>query len=119
MRALNISAYITAFVLLAGELARFWGSARFIPMAIDEILVAALLVGAAWQSRQDGGLLHLVAWGAFCGLVLTLLVDTADHQMHGPVKSAGPAYLTILGSMLIFGMWAILRTLRLTWPARR
>jgi hypothetical protein len=61
MRALNISAYITAFVLLAGELARFWGSARFIPMAIDEILVAALLVGAAWQSRQDGGLLHLVA----------------------------------------------------------
>jgi hypothetical protein len=119
MRALNISAYTNAFVLLAGELARFWGSARFIPMAIDELLVAALLVGAAWKSRQDGGLLHLVAWGAFCGLVLTLLVDTADHQMHGPVKAAGPAYLTILASMLIFGMWATLRALRISRRARR
>jgi hypothetical protein len=119
MRALNISAYVTAFVLLVGEIARFWGSARLFPMAIDELLVAALLVGAARQSRRDGGFLHLVAWGAFCGLVLTLLVDTADHQMHGPVKAAGPAYLTILASMLIFGMWATLRALRLSGRARR
>ena len=65
MKALNIFAYITAFVISAGEVGRFWSSERFIPMALDEFLLAAALVTAAWRSSRDGALLHLVAWSAF------------------------------------------------------
>ena len=113
MGALNGLAYAAALVISAGEIARFWESGRFVPMALDELLVAAALVWAAWRSRRDGALWHLAAWGAFCGLSLVLLVETADHQMHGPVKAAGPAYLAALGTMLIVGLWAIHRALQL------
>lgn len=113
MAALNRIAYLTAFVIAGGEIARFWGSDRFFPMALDELLVAAALVGAAWRSRSDGASWHLAAWGGFCGLALVLLVETADHQMHGPAKAAGPIYLSALSVMLILGLWAVRRALRL------
>jgi hypothetical protein len=113
MRALNTLACAVALLLAAGEIARFWGSERFIPMALDELLVSAALAWAAWRSRQDGALWHLAAWGAFCGLVLVLLVETAGHQMHGPPKAAGPIYLAALGGMLIVGLWAVRRALQL------
>ena len=113
MGALNGLAYLIALVISAGEIARFWGSERFIPMALDELLIAVALVWAAWRSRYDGACWHLATWGAFCGLVLVLLVQTADHQMHGPAKAAGPIYLTALSAMLIVGLWAVRRALRL------
>jgi hypothetical protein len=113
VRALNGSAYFIAIVISAGEIARFWGSGRFIPMALDELLIAAALIWAAWRSRSDGAFWHLPAWGAFCGLALVLLIETADHQIHGPAKAAGPIYLAALGIMLIVGLWAIRRALRL------
>jgi hypothetical protein len=113
MRTLNGSACFIAIVISAGEIARFWGSARFIPMALDELLVAAALIWAAWRSRYDGALWHLPAWGAFCGFALVLLVETADHQIHGPPKSAGLIYLAALSLMLIVGLWAVRRALRL------
>lgn len=113
MRALNGLAYIVAFVLAAGEIARFWGDGRFIPMALDELLIASVLVWAAWRAPRDGGSSHLIAWGAFCGLVLVLLIDTAAHQMHGPAKAAGPFYLAALALMLLAGLWALRRALRL------
>lgn len=113
MKALNVLACLVAFVISAGEIARFWGSERFIPMALDELLVAAALTWAAWRSRRDGACWHLAAWGGFCGLTLVLLVETAGHQMHGPVKAAGPVYLAALGTMLVVGLWAVARALRL------
>ena len=113
MGALNALAYLIALVISAGEIARFWGSERFIPMALDELFIAAALVWAAWRSRYDGAGWHLAAWGAFCGLALVLLVQTADHQMHGPAKAAGPIYLTALSAMLCVGLWAVRRALRL------
>ena len=113
MGALNGLACLTAFLISAGEIARFWGSARFIPMAIDELLIAAALVWAAWRSAYDGACWHLAAWGAFSGLSLVLLVETADHQMHGPAKAAGPVYLATLGVMLVLGLWAVGRAFRL------
>jgi hypothetical protein len=33
--------------------------------------------------------------------------------MHGPAKAAGPFYLAALGAMLILGLWAAGRALRL------
>ncbi len=113
MGALNGLAYSIALVISAGEIARFWGSGRFVPMALDELLIAAALVWGAWRSRYDGASWHLPAWGAFCGLALVLLVQTADHQMHGPAKAAGPIYLAALGAMLILALWAVGRALQL------
>ena len=113
MGALNRLAWLTALIIASGEVARFWGNARFFPMAFDELLVAAALVWAAWRSRLDGACWHLIAWGALCGLALVLLVETADHQIHGPPKPAGPVYLAALGAMLLLGLWALGRALRL------
>jgi hypothetical protein len=113
MRLLNGSACLVALLISAGEIARFWGSERFFPMALDELLVALALVWAAWRSRYDGACWHVAAWGSFCGLSLVLLVETADHQLHGPAKAAGPIYLAALSFMLVLGLWAAGRALRL------
>ncbi len=113
MGALNGLAYLIALVIAAGEIARFWGSERFIPLALDELLIAGALTWAACRSRHDGAGWHLAAWGALCGLALVLLVQTADHQMHGPAKAAGLIYLTALSAMLIAGLWAVRRALHL------
>ena len=113
MRALNGLAVAVALLIALGEVARFWGSARFVPMALDELLVAAALLWAAFRSRRDGAAWHLTAWGALCGLVLVLLAETADHQIHGPPKAAGPVYLAALGLLLLLGLWAVRRALKL------
>ena len=114
MRVLNIVACLVAFLIATGEIARFWGSARFIPMALDELLVAAALILAAARAKRDGTRWHIAAWGGFCGLTLVLLVETADHQLHGPVKEAGAIYLAALGTMLLVGLWALRRALQLS-----
>jgi hypothetical protein len=119
MGALNALAYLVALLISAGEIARFWGSERFVPMALDELLIAAALTWAAWRSRHDGARWHVAAWSAFCGLTLVLLIETADHQMHGPAKADGPLYLAALGAMLIVGLWAVGRSLRLLGRAGR
>ncbi len=107
MRGLNICAVVVALLISSGEIVRYWGSARFAPLAFDELLVAAALLWAAWRSPRDGALWHVAAWSALCGLALVLFVQTADHQMHGPAKAAGPVYLTALGGMLLLGLWAV------------
>lgn len=113
MRTLNQLALLVAALIAAGEIARFWGNPRFFPMAFDELLVATALLWASWRAPRDGARWHLAAWSAFCGLVLVLLVETADHQIHGPVKAAGPVYLSALGVMLLLGVWAVRRAMRL------
>lgn len=114
MRLLNILACLVAFLIASGEIARFWGNERFFPMAFDELIVAAALVSAAWRSRVDGAQWHLPAWGALFGLALVLFVETADHQLHGPWKAAGPIYLSALGAILVLSLWAVRRAHRLT-----
>ena len=114
MRTLNRLAFSVAAIISAGEIARFWGSPRFFPMAVDELAVAVALAWAGWQGHGDGARGHLAAWSAFCGLVLVLLVETADHQIHGPAKAAGPVYLAALSAMLALGLWCVRRALRLT-----
>jgi hypothetical protein len=113
MTALNRLAILVALLLAAGELARYWGSPRFFPAAFDELAVAAALLCAAWRAPRDGAGWHVAAWGSLCGLALVLFVETADHQIHGPVKANGATYLIALGVLLVLGLWAIRRALRL------
>lgn len=113
MRILNLLAVLFAALISAGEIARFWGNPRFFPMALDELLVAAALIWACWRAPRDGAQWHLAAWSGFCGLVLVLLIETVDHQVHGPVKAAGPVYLVALSAMLALGLWAARRAMRL------
>ena len=119
MHVLNRAAWVVALLIASGEIARFWGSARFIPMALDELLVGSALIWAAWRSRRDGAGWHVAAWGALCGLALVLLVETAAHQMHGPAKPAGPVYLAALGVLLAVGLWGVSRALHLVRGDRR
>lgn len=111
MRTLNWLALFVAALISAGEIARFWGTPRFFPMAFDELLIAAALVFASWRGLRGGAGWHVAAWSGFCGLVLVLLVETADHQIHGPVKAAGPVYLAALSAMLVLGLWAVRRAM--------
>lgn len=113
MTALNRLAILVALVIAAGEVARYWGSARFFPAAVDELAVAAALLWAAWRASRDGAGWHLAAWGSLCGLALVLLVETADHQLHGPAKANGTTYLIVLGVLLALGLWAAGRAVRL------
>ena len=113
MRALNGLSCAVAALLFLGEVARFWGDVRFFPMAFDEIGVAALLIWAATRTPDKAVPWHLAGWGACCGMVMVLLVETASHQIHGPQKAAGPVYLFALSTLLLTGLWALLRAFAL------
>lgn len=107
---------LVAVLLAVGEIARWWQSPRFLPLAFDELLVAAALAGAALKRpsgfRRSGGAALAAAWGAFCGLTLSLLVPTLDHLMHGPPKDGAGFYAGILAVMLAVGLWAVARAMR-------
>lgn len=110
LRRLSLS---VAAVLAAGEVARYWRRAEFVPMALDELGVSAALVWAAWRAPLHGAAALAAAWGAFCGLMLVLLVETAGHLIHGPSKAHAWIYLAALTALLLLGLWAVGRALRL------
>ena len=113
MRSLRLVTIAVALLLAAGEVARWWGNPRFLPLAFDELLVAAALLGAAAVSRRTGPAPLVAAWGLFCGLLLALLAPTLDHLLSGPPKQSAGFYAAILTGMLAIGLGALLRALRL------
>lgn len=109
MGPLRLVTYAVAVLLGGSEIARWWGQPRFVPMVFDELLVAgAMLWTAAIAGRAGSGPLA-VAWGAYCGLMLGLLVTTLDHLLGGPAKPNASFYATILAAMLAVGLWALVR----------
>ena len=118
MGPLRLVTWLVALLVGAGEIARWWGQARFLPMALDELLVAgAMLAAAATAGRAGSGPLA-AAWGAFCGLVLTLLVETVDHMLAGPAKARAEVYAIVLAAMLLVGLWGLFRAIRLIGEGR-
>lgn len=115
MRALNGLSCAVAALLILGEVVRFWGDARFFPMAFDEIGVATLLIWAATRTPDKAVPWHLVGWGACCGMVMVLLVETASHQIHGPQKAAGSVYLFCSQHVAANGAMGVEAGLCLDW----
>ena len=113
MRSLRIVTVLVALLLGGGEFARWWGQPRLLPMALDELLVAVAMLGAAAVAGKAGSGPLAAAWGAYCGLVLGLLVPTLDHLLGGPPKPSAPLYATVLGAMLLVGLGALLRAIAL------
>jgi uncharacterized protein YacL len=82
-------------------------------MALDELLVACALLGAAALAGRVGAAPLVAAWGLFCGLVLGLLVPTLDHLLSGPAKNSAAFYSAILAVMLAVGLVALARAIAL------
>ena len=104
MTALRIFTAIIAVLLAGGEIARWWGQPRLLPLAFDEAVIAAGMLWAAAAGRRIG---LATAWGAFCGFVLSLLVPTLDHLLYGPPKDSAGFYATVLAAMLAVGLGAL------------
>lgn len=119
MKTLRILTIFVAVLLALGEIARWWGDPRLVPLAFDELAVAAAMLGAAIMARRRGPAPLAWAWGLFCGLVLSLLVPTLDHLLHGPPKESAVFYAVILAAMLAPGLWATFRALALSREAGR
>ncbi len=111
MLFLRLFTAVIALLVGAGEIARWWGQDRFLPLAFDELLVSGALLWAAKTGSRIG---LTTAWGAFCGFTLSLLVPTIDHLLYGPPKDSAGFYTVVLAAMLTAGMGALLAALRLT-----
>ncbi len=113
MKSLRTVTFLIAFLLGAGEIARWWGQPRFLPMALDELVVAGAMLWAAVVVRRSGSRWLAGAWGLYCGLMLSLLVQTLDHLLSGPPKPSAGFYAGILAVMLAVGLWALHRSIAL------
>lgn len=107
MKVLRILTGLVALLLAGGEVARWWGNPRFLPLAFDELLVGAAMLAAAAMAGRWGAPPLATAWGLFCGLVLGLLVPTLDHLLHGPEKASAGLYAGILSAMFLIGLVAL------------
>jgi len=112
MKTLRPISFGFALLLAASELARWAGDIRLIPLAFDELAVAAALFGAAWIMPRTGPAPLAAAWALFCGLMLGLLVPTLDHLLFGPAKPGALFYSIILSVALAGGIWASLTAIR-------
>jgi hypothetical protein len=111
MTALRIFTTIIAVLLAGGEIARWWGQPRMLPLALDEAVIACGMLWAAASGRAIG---LTTAWGAFCGFTLSLLIPTLDHLLYGPPKDSAGFYAGVLSIMLVVGVGALLRALSLS-----
>lgn len=119
MMALRIITGLFALLLAVGELARWSGDPRLVPLAFDELIVAALMLGAALTPQRLRAVWMAMCWALFCGLTLSLLVPTLDHLLYGPPKESAGFYAIVLSVMLAIGTAAALWAASLAKAALR
>lgn len=107
MKMLRRLTILVATLLALGEIARWWGDPRMVPLAFDELVVAASMLGGAMAAARLGPAPLAAAWGCYCGLILSLLVPTFDHLLYGPAKDSAAFYAFILALMLAIGLWGL------------
>ena len=112
VRTLRLLALATALLLVLGEVARR-GVPGLFPLGLDDLLVAAALAWAAWRAGTRGPAPLLAAWSGFCGFVLVVLVINAAPLFGAAEKRGAALYAAVLGTMLIVGLWAAWRSMRL------
>ncbi|WP_106638662.1 hypothetical protein [Allosphingosinicella vermicomposti] len=112
-KRLRFLAVAIAALILSGEVARWWGNPRFIPLAFEEILIAAALIWAA-LTRRFGTLPLVAAWALLAGHMLSLLVPTLDHLLFGPPKAKVGFYTAALSIMLAIALFALGWAMKLT-----
>ncbi|MDB5368681.1 MAG: hypothetical protein JWP20_239 [Roseomonas sp.] len=110
---LQVLAVMIGFLVASGEIARRWGDSHFIPLALDDLLVAAALFWAAWRARDHGPAPLVAGWGAYSGLMLMLLTLNLDYVINDMAKAGRAFYSIILALMLALGLWATWQALRL------
>lgn len=116
MKTLRILALVLAVLVGGGEIARRLGTGTFIPLALDELLVSAALLWAAWLGAAAP---LAAAFGGLCGLALGLLATTAGEVMLADEEKTGGAfYLTALSLLLLLALWGTWRGLHLARAGR-
>ena len=113
MKALRILTICIGLLLGASELARWWNNPRLFPLAFDELVVAAAMLGGASLAGRAGAAPLVMAWGIFTGLMLALLVPTLDHLLFGPEKDGAGFYSVLLALMLLAGIGGLTASLLL------
>jgi hypothetical protein len=109
---LQVLAVMIGFLVASGEIARRWGDPHFIPLALDDLVVAAVLFWAAWRARATGPAPLVAGWSLYSGLMLSVLMINVNYLIHDMAKSGRVFYSIILTLMLALGVWA-------TWQAMR
>ena len=112
MKILRAATLIVSVLMALGEIGRWWGDPRFVPLAFDELTVAAAMAIAAILAPKAGAVPLAAAWALFCGLNLGLLVTSLDHLFFGPPKDSAVFYSVVLAAMLAAGAWATFSALR-------
>ena len=108
MAKLRFFTILIAVLLAGGEIARWWGNPRFLPLAFDELLVGLAMLAAALGVRRCGPAPLAASWGLFCGLAVSLLMPTLDHLLFGPEKASGAVFYSVtLSVMLLVGLAAL------------
>lgn len=107
MQRLSWFTLVVAALLAGGEIARWWGNPRMLPLVLDELIVAAALIGGALACKRYGPQMLAAAWASYCGLFVALLVPTLDHLLYGPPKESAGFYATLLSVMLALGLWGL------------
>jgi fucose 4-O-acetylase-like acetyltransferase len=110
---LQVLAVMIGFLVASGEIARRWGDVHFIPLALDDLLVAAVLFWAAWRARVHGPVSLVAGWALYSGLMLMLLMLNLDYLINDMAKAGRVFYSIILTLMLALGLWATWQSLRL------
>ena len=109
-----IAAWVFAVVLVVGEVARRSASPSLMPLALDDMVVAAGLFmagGLAWRDWSRAALALAIGWTFAAGVLLVPVLAHLDGLINGTSPFA-PREFGVLVALMIFAALAAARTAR-------